>query len=161
MFDGSVEIFEMLKRPDTVVVIPTVGDKILLQTQEQPHRARAFTSLPGGRVDEGEDSLTAANREMLEETGYESDDWTLWKSQRPYSKIDWTIYTYIARGCRRTRRPCLDAGERIATKLITFDEFLMLSEDSHFYEKELQMVLFRAKFDERFREELKKLLFPF
>ncbi|MCR9261454.1 MAG: NUDIX hydrolase [Pseudomonadaceae bacterium] len=37
-----------------------------------------YTTLetPGGMVDPGEDSLTAAKRELQEETGYVSDNWT-------------------------------------------------------------------------------------
>jgi len=49
MYDGSTETFEMLKRPDTAVVIPVVGDKILILTQAQPNRPKAFYSIAGGR----------------------------------------------------------------------------------------------------------------
>src|SRR3989344_5876898 len=87
MFDGSVEIFEHLRRPNTAVVVPTVRDKILIEVQEQPHRFKPFLSLPGGKCNWEEDPLAAARRELLEETGYESGDWTLWKELNPVGKI--------------------------------------------------------------------------
>ncbi len=159
MYDGSVEIFERLKRPNTTQVIPVVGDKILIQTQEQPDRPQPFSSLPGGRCYWEEDPLVAAKRELMEETGYESNDWTLWKQQNPVEKIEWTVYTYIARNCVQKKAPQLDAGEKITTQLINFEEFLMLSEDPLFYEKELAGVLLRARFDPKAKEEFHKLLF--
>ncbi|MBU0598418.1 NUDIX hydrolase [Patescibacteria group bacterium] len=159
MYDSSTKTFEMLKRPDTAQVIPIVGDKILIQIQEQPTKPKPFTSLPGGRCDKNEDPLIAAKRELLEETGYISDNWVLWKKQDPVSKIIWTVYTYIARNCTQKQRPKLDAGEKITTKLISFDDFLMLSEDPSFYEKELAGILMRARFDKKFKQEFYSLLF--
>jgi ADP-ribose pyrophosphatase len=47
MFDGSFETFEMLKRPNTVEIIATQGDKILLSHQSQPNK-KDFLSLFGG-----------------------------------------------------------------------------------------------------------------
>ena len=159
MFDGSVEIFEHLKRPNTAVVIPTIGDKILIEVQEQPHRLKPFLSLPGGRCDWEEDPLAAAKRELLEETGYESYDWTLWKELNPVGKIEWTVYTYIARNCIEKQAPHLDPGEKITIRLIDFEDFLMLSEDPSFYERELKGVLLQARFDARTKEEFYRLLF--
>ncbi|PIU16305.1 hypothetical protein COT20_00555 [bacterium (Candidatus Gribaldobacteria) CG08_land_8_20_14_0_20_39_15] len=159
MFDGSTTVFERLKRPNTAQVVATVGDKILLQTQQQPDKTAPFPSVPGGRCDEGEEPLRAAKRELLEETGYVSDDWTLWQKQNPVGKIQWTVYTFIARNCQKQQEPHLDPGEKITSRLIDFDEFLMLSEDPHFYDKSLVMPLFRARFDEKAKAELKTLLF--
>lgn len=159
MYDGTMEIFEKLKRSNTAGVIATVGDKILIQTQKQPDKPEPFTSIPGGRCEEGEELLAAAKRELLEETGYVSDDWELWLKQDPVGKMIWTVYTYIARNCVYRQSPHLDAGEKITTRLISFDEFLMLSEDKNFYEKELVNALYRARFDKKFRDEFYKLLF--
>lgn len=160
MFDGSMEIFERLKRPNTAQVIATVGDKILIQEQEQPDLPHPFASVPGGRCEEGEDPLAAAKRELLEETGYISDDWFLWREENPVGKIIWTVYNYVARNCRYEKSPALDAGEKITTRLISFDEFLQLSEDPAFYErKDLCCAMIRARFDANFRKEFKKIIF--
>jgi len=160
MFDGSTAIFERLRRPNTVQAVAIVGDKILLQTQQQPDNMTPFPSLPGGRCDSfDEEPLAAAKRELLEETGYVSNDWMLWKEQNPVGKIQWTIYTFIARNCKKQQEPQLDAGEKITTRLIDFEEFLMLSDNPRFYEKELTMSLFRARFDEKAKAALRLLLF--
>ncbi|MFH1187732.1 MAG: NUDIX domain-containing protein, partial [bacterium] len=90
MFDGTYETFEMLKRPDTVEIIPVAGDKILINEQQQPNTP-VFLSLFGGRVDEGEEPLRAAKRELLEEAGYASDDWEIIRACEPYSKMEWTV----------------------------------------------------------------------
>lgn len=160
MYDGTIEIFEKLKRGNTAQVIATVGDKILIQKQKQPDQTRFFISIPGGRCEEYEDSLSAAKRELLEETGYVSEDWELWREENPIGKMIWTIYTYIARNCYYKQAPHLDAGEKITTRFVSFDEFLMLSENNAFNErKDLCCELIRAKFDKKFYEDFKKLLF--
>lgn len=159
MYDGSVATFEMLKRPDTATVIPVVDDKILILTQEQPNRPKAFYSIAGGRVDKGETALGAAKRELLEETGYVSRDWKLWQTINPVNKISWTVYTYIARDCIYWQAPRLDAGEKITTKLISFDEFLALADDLGFYEIELKKFLWRARNDKKEYKKFHKLLF--
>ncbi|MDP3725514.1 MAG: NUDIX domain-containing protein [Nanoarchaeota archaeon] len=159
MYDGSVAIFERLKRSNTAEVIATLGDKILLQTQEQPNRPCPFTSLPGGGCDEAEDPLSAAKRELLEETGYISNDWMLWKELNPVGKMEWTIYTYIARDCKKVQEPKLDAGEKITTRLIGFEEFLALFEDPAFRSTGLEGTLVRAWLDPKAKEELRALFF--
>jgi len=159
MFDGSVQTFERLRRPNTAQVIAVVGDKILIQDEEQPDGLGAFASIPGGRCDPGEDPLTSAKRELAEETGYVSDDWTLWQETDPVGKIEWTVYTFIARQCRKENEPHLDVGEKITPRLVTFDEFIMLSDDFHFYSPELVSTLLRMRLDPAKKEEFRRLLF--
>lgn len=159
MFDGSKQTFERLKRPNTAEVIAVVGDKILIQDEQQPDAPAAFPSIPGGRCDPGEDPLTSAKRELAEETGYVSDDWTLWLETDPVGKIEWTVYIFIARQCRKEKEPHLDAGERIDSRLVTLDEFIMLSDDSRFYSPELVPTLLRMRLDPAAKEEFRRLLF--
>jgi len=160
MFDGSVEVFEKLKRPNTAQVIPVVGDKILIQIEEQPQRKQSFPSIPGGRFDEGEEPLQAAKRELLEETGYVSSDWILWKEVDPLFKIEWTVYTFIARNCIFEKEAETDAGEKIETRLVRFEEFMKIAtEDPSFYSPEIVPDLLRLQFNPEKKEEFRKLLF--
>lgn len=159
LYDGTMATFERLRRPNTVNVIATVGDQILLCEQRQPDRAELFLSMPGGRCDDNEESLLAAKRELLEETGYVSADWQLLQQQSPVTKIDWTIFTYIARNCHQQQAQHLDAGEQIATRLISFDAFLALSDDAAFHEHDLVELMLRARIDAAQREALQKKIF--
>ena len=159
MYDGSTETFEMLKRPDTAVVIPVVGDKILILTQAQPNRPKAFYSIAGGRRGKGETPLNAAKRELLEETGYVSRDWKLWQAANPVGKMVWTVCTYISRDCIFWQAPRPDAGEKVSAKLISFDEFLNLADEPDFYEKELKNFLLRTRGDKKEYKKFHKLLF--
>lgn len=159
MFDGSAQTFERLKRSNTAQVIPVVGDKILIQTEEQPNSKGPFPSIPGGRCDEAEDPLDAAKRELLEETGYISKDWLLWKECDPVGKIEWTVFTYIARNCTLKRTPRVDAGEKITPRLVDFEEFLKIADDPLFYSPEIVLDLLRLRFELERKEEFRKLLF--
>ena len=162
MFDGTRAIFEKLKRPDTVVVFPVLPDgKIILTKQEQPGK-KPFIGATGGRVDEGEDILTAAKRELLEESGYEAEELILWDAQQPTSKIEWAVYTFVAKGLKKVADLHLDAGEKIELLTVDLDKLINIAttDGDNFYEKEIMFKLFEAKSDPSKKEELKKLFKP-
>ena len=158
LYDGSTTTFEALRRADTVEVIATVGDKIIVQRQRQPNKPE-FVSLPGGRANEGEDPLAAAKRELLEETGYASDDWELYKVWSPSGKIDWKCYIFFARDCRLVAKPHLDGGELIDVELIMFEALLDFADAEDFRDMDLKIEFVRAKYDSQSREDLQKRLF--
>ncbi len=160
LFDGTKTIFEKLKRPDTVVVFPVLDDgKIILTEQEQPGK-EPFIGATGGRVDEGEDILEAAKRELLEESGYEASEFILWDAKHPTSKIDWVVYTFIAKGLKKVADMNLDAGEKIKLKLVNLDEFIEIAINKNFVEKEIIPKLYEAKLHPEKKEELIKLFNP-
>jgi len=130
----------------------------MIQIQKQPHRS-PFTCIPGGRCDENENPLDGAKRKLLEETGYISDNWIPFRERKPFNSLVWTIYTFIARDCKYIQEPHLDAGEKITMKLVSFDEFLELSQAPDFRDQELASYLLRARFEPTFKEELHKNIF--
>ncbi len=126
LFDGSEHTFEMLKRPDTVTTICVVEDKILVVTDEQPHLG-ARQSFPGGRVDETDATIeAAAQREVLEETGYSFKQWRFIKVSQPYRKMEWFVYVLLAWDADSKQDPHLDPGEKITTRSLPFDELKAL-----------------------------------
>lgn len=160
LFDGTTAIFEKLKRPDTVVVFPVLPDgRIILTEQEQPGK-ETFIGATGGRVDEGEGILEAAKRELLEESGYEAEKFILWEAQQPVSKIDWVVYTFVAKGLKKVSEISLDGGERIILKSVDFDEFLELADNRRFNEKSVALELLKARLDKKKGAKLKRLFDP-
>lgn len=122
MFDGSTATFEMLKRPDTVNVIAIVDGKILVIDDTQPHTGTK-RSFPGGRVDPEDGSIeSAARREIIEETGYDFNNWRLIRVQQPFSKIEWFAYLVLAWDVKSKTEPKLDAGEKILVEQLSLDE---------------------------------------
>ena len=157
MFDGSTETFEALKRPNTIQILPVQDGKILLAYEEQPNREATYTFF-GGRVEKGEDSIKAAKRELLEETGLESSDWELYKVYDIESKIEWQVYLYFARDCKKVSEPYLDAGEKIEVKSVNFEEFLKITADEKFWGTEIANDIFRIKENREKLEEFRKKL---
>ncbi|OGE77790.1 MAG: hypothetical protein A2751_01910 [Candidatus Doudnabacteria bacterium RIFCSPHIGHO2_01_FULL_46_14] len=157
MFDGSTEVFEMLKRPNTIQIIATVKKKILVTREEQPERPVREFGLYGGRGEEGEEPLETAKRELLEESGMESDHWELWKTYQPFVKAEWTIYVFIARNCRKVAEPRLDNGEKIEQHEIGFEQFVEKVTDDSFWAPSFSNDILRLKLEGRLDEFKNKL----
>lgn len=160
LFDISVTTFETATRQSIVVMIPVVGDKIFVAKEEQPGRP-PYYAVPAGfseKLDTG--PLDAAKRELVEETGFTSDDWELLDTYALYPRMLVTDYVYIARNCIKTHEKQLKAGERhLEEHLYSFDDFIDLCERKDFASFFLKHHLVRAKYDPVFKEELRKNLF--
>lgn len=160
MYDGSYKTFELLKRPNTVQVLAVVKDKILLLEQEQPEKG-VYLSLPDGRVEGNEDELTAAQRELLEETGFESKSWIEWQRFQPMVKVVFDVVIYIAVDCLKVAEQNLDEGEKIKWKLVSLDELLALTDDREvFKQQELAMLFMDMRLHTDKKEAFRKLLWP-
>jgi 8-oxo-dGTP pyrophosphatase MutT (NUDIX family) len=144
MFDGSSETFEMLKRVNTIEVIAVKDGKICISHQSQPTR-KDFYSLFGGRAEEGEEPLVTAKRELLEESGMTSNNWELYKTYQPIHKIDWEIYTFIAKDCKKVAKQKLDAGEEIEIMELSFDKFIEFVLSDEYWGNEIVIDILRMK----------------
>lgn len=157
-FDGTTKIYERAVRADSVTIIPIIGEHVLIQHQEQPFRG-AFLSLPGGFREE-EDPLEDAKRELLEETGYRSDEWHHYLTwSPPASKLMWKNHFYIARNCRKAQEMTLDAGEKISLDVVSVDDFIALADNPEWRHRDLVPTLLRARYIPEKYNELKNALF--
>lgn len=158
MYDGSIKIFERVQfiNGAFVVAILTNG-RILITRQEQPARKNHFIWLPGWAFDSpSEDPLHCAERELREETWYTSDNIELWYKHNGTSNIISYTYFYIAYDCYKIGEIEPDPGERIELMDVSFDEFLLLSEDDKFIHWPLLPILFSARIHADKYQELKK-----
>ncbi|HEX4056130.1 MAG TPA: NUDIX hydrolase [Tepidisphaeraceae bacterium] len=61
---------EICIHPGAVVILPFLGDKVLLIRNHRYSVQQVLIELPAGTVEKGEDPMNCAGRELLEETGY-------------------------------------------------------------------------------------------
>lgn len=159
LFDGSVTTFEKIKRPGTVMVLPvTDKGKIILTEQEQPIEGKFIGAL-GGIVDRGEKVFAAAQRELLEESGYKAKTWILWDAVQMINKIDWPVYTFIAKDLVKVQEMTPDAGEKIKLIPVGFNQFLKLCADKKFRDTEIALKILRAKNNPTEMAKIKKQFF--
>lgn len=111
--DGAESVREYVVHPGAVVVLAFLDSgRLLFERQFRYPLGRVFLELPAGKIDAGEDILDTGRRELLEETGYEADDWQYLGVIHPcigYSNE--RIEIFAARGLRKVSDPQLDHGE--------------------------------------------------
>ena len=162
MYDGSYSRFELLRCIDGSFTIPLTSEgKILVTEQEQPARDCLFLGLPGGSFDfPEENALVCAQRELLEETGYESHDWTHWHTFDGTGNIARFTHFYVAKNIVQIQDIRSDPGEKIRVFFVDFEEFLALSSDIRFHHHwSLIPLLYEARINSEKKEELRKLFF--
>lgn len=112
---GDRRTFSVISSPDWVNVIALTADDRVVLVRQYRHGTDALTvEIPGGMIDPGEAPLEAAQRELLEETGYTAARWLELGSVQPNPAIqNNTCYTLLALDAAQTEAQRLDPGEAI------------------------------------------------
>ncbi len=152
LYDGSEVIFESVSRADTVTVLAFTEDKKVIMTKQTQPGFQEFLSLPGGIIDAGESVLKASKRELLEETGFSSNDWYFLFSGQMNSRIDWANFYLVAKNCQETAEKNPDAGEKITVELFDLNQFAQLVKAKNFRNSDFALWYFQTD-----GEELKNL----
>lgn len=123
--DGAlINDFYTVTIPDAAMVAAiTPEGKILLKTEFRYAVGEDVIECPAGMFEKDEnDPLTAAKRELLEETGYASSDWTyLGSTLESTSKLTNRMHLFLAKDCIQTSTQHLDANEHLTVTDLYLD----------------------------------------
>lgn len=135
--DGRVmPTYYVLEFPDWVNVVPLTSDgKVILLRQHRHGVEEDCLEIPGGSSHPGgkEDPRLAAERELLEETGYCAKEWISCGYHFPNPALQTNrMHTYIALGCEKVSEPNLDPFEDLYTEIVDFPKFIERYHDGEF-----------------------------
>ncbi|MBQ4463160.1 MAG: NUDIX hydrolase, partial [Eubacterium sp.] len=145
--DGTVfEPFYSYSRRDYVVIVASDEDgNYLCVRQYRQGIGKVTTEFPAGGIERrdgkeygsgdtsAEDALDAAKRELLEETGYESDEWQHMLTIPSNATIaDNYAHLFVARNCRKVAGQSLDETECLNVITLSADEIDGLVTDGDF-----------------------------
>jgi len=127
-YSNAKGVFYRLACPEWVHAIPftalDAGLELLVVEQYRHGIDKASLEVPGGICDQGENPLDAAKRELLEETGYASDNWIGLGSCAPNPAIQNNrCHFFLALDCVPTRDLVLDPTEELRVWAMSYSEW--------------------------------------
>ncbi|EIW13227.1 ADP-ribose pyrophosphatase [Lactiplantibacillus pentosus KCA1] len=127
--DGLEVKRDLIQHGNAVTILAiTADDQVVLGSEYRVGRNAETISLPAGLINPGEDPLTAAKRELQEETGYVAHDpqvmTEISSSEGFTNETVSLILTYIDPNERAERH--FDADEYVNTQLVPLDKVIDL-----------------------------------
>ena len=121
--DGNTAKWDYIEHSGAAAVVPVLEDgRILLVRQYRNALDRETLEIPAGGINKGEESITAATRELEEETGYKSDNLEhLISIVTAVAFCDEVVEIYVAKNLTKTQQH-LDPDEYIEIEAYTTDE---------------------------------------
>lgn len=142
------KVFEAMAlefRTWAVVLALTKKQEVVLIRQYRHGAQDIFWELPGGVVDEGENPLDGAQRELLEETGYTASNMIEVGKFYPNPALQTNLmYGYLTYDVEKTDIQELDEAEDIEVHLVPLDELISMTKRGEFLNGLQVAVLFHA-----------------
>lgn len=113
-----------LEFPDWVSIIAETEEGQLVMIDQYRHGiGQTLYEIVAGVIDPGEDPLHAAQRELLEETGFGGGEWSEFMVLSPNTSNHNNLsYTFLARGVRRVETQHQEETEDIHVHLMTKED---------------------------------------
>ena len=107
------------------IVALTVDEKIVLVNQYRFGIRQTTLEIPAGLVEVGEEPLQAAQRELREETGYQTSEWIElgWVQANPAFMSN-RCFFWLAKNVVQKYSPQLDIGEDVRIETLYWDDLL-------------------------------------
>ncbi len=123
--------FHIIETFDWINIIALTDDnKFIMVKQHRLGTDDLTIETVAGLIEEKEDPLEAARRELLEETGYKEEDIIFMKKSAVNPAImNNHIYFYLATGCKKAGEQCLDPAEDIEVLFLSKDEIVKMIDE--------------------------------
>ena len=124
--NGKPATREVIRHVGAVAIVPMTEDgKVVIERQFRYPLNRVITEIPAGKLDsKSEDRLSAAKRELEEETGFLADEWIELGDYIPAAAYcDEVITMYLAKGLLMGTRN-LDEDEFLNIETVSLEELV-------------------------------------
>jgi ADP-ribose pyrophosphatase len=121
---GFEHDFYISESRDWINIIPLTADHQVAMIRQYRHGSREVTlEIPGGLVEPGDTPEKAASRELLEETGYQAEEWIKIGEVNPNPALfSNRCHTFLARKIEKVHEPTPDQTEDIEVILIPLSD---------------------------------------
>lgn len=127
----------------SVLPVDEDGNAYLIEGYNYAVELRSV-ELAGGGVDKGEDSLTAAKRELLEETGITGDEWTYLGDTEPLSSMISCLQSLYLVQDLRIGEANIGGAEKLEVIKIPFSGVLEMAQNGTIIDAKSCVAIFRA-----------------
>lgn len=133
---AEIKDFYVLEYPEFCNVIAITKDgKFLMERQYRHAQHLTAIEIPAGCVEQGEDPMEAAKRELYEETGYAGGEWSKLMTISPNAGACTNFsHTYLAIGVEKVSTQHLEASEDIKVLLLDRDEVWRMLQNDEFHQ---------------------------
>jgi ADP-ribose pyrophosphatase len=124
--------FAIINTADWINIVPLTDDnRFILIRQHRLGTDEITVETPAGLIEGDEQPEPAAQRELLEETGYAPKKMILLKKLTANPSImNNSIYFFLARGCRKVAEQNLDSAENIEIQLHPLSDVLRMIKEN-------------------------------
>ena len=108
------DFYKVTIKDCAAIMAITPDNRIILKKEYRHCYGKELIEVPAGVLEDGEEPIQAAKRELEEETGYTSEKWAyLGKTVESSAKLTNYMYIYLAEDCKKVSNQKLDYGEDI------------------------------------------------
>lgn len=141
--NGEEVRLDLIRHPGASAVLPIAGEADLLMVRQYRHAVGDFIwEIPAGTLDQGEDPMVCAHRELAEETGFRA------RSMEKIGEItplpgysDERIHLFLATGLVEARQH-LDADEWLDVRRLPIETVMEMSRDGRIQDGKTLCALF-------------------
>lgn len=146
--NGRTSTREVIRHVGAVAVVPMTDDgQVVVERQFRYPLNEVITEIPAGKLDgKAEDKLSAAKRELEEETGYLAKEWiSLGDFVPTVAYCDEVITLYLARGLYKGVRH-LDEDEFLNVRLMPLEDLIQEVMEGKITDGKTQTAILKADY---------------